>query len=202
MTQGISGASETVVNIDEIKTLSGNTPTTTGSIYAWNQKGGITASSTRNMTGVYDLLGGSWERTASYVANEHKNLLAYGASIAYNGDELKIESTKYTMVYPYDSTADNGTKLDNVENLKIACEANYMKNTKIYGDGIREVSTAGIGSTTWENSYSTYSGLYYAFMIRGGHFWDSSGASRNSFYRNVGDSTYSDGFRPVVIPIT
>ena len=86
MTQGLTDGVETVVKIDEIKALSGNTPTTTGSMYAWNQKGGTVASSTGNMTGVYDLSGGLWERTASYVANKHKSLLTYGSSVAYNQD--------------------------------------------------------------------------------------------------------------------
>ena len=55
MTQGLTDGDEIVVTIEEIRTLSGNTPTATGSMYAWNQKGGVTASSTGNMTGVYDL---------------------------------------------------------------------------------------------------------------------------------------------------
>ena len=131
MTGGTTDGAETVVKIEEIKTLSGNTPTTTGSMYAWNQKGGVTASSTGNMTGVYDLSGGHWERTASYVANNHKNLLTYGESIAYNQDVLKTASTKYTMVYPFDNTVDNSTKDDTEENLNVASSANYAKNTKM-----------------------------------------------------------------------
>ena len=86
------------------------------------------------MTGIYDLSGGLWERTASYVANENDNLSTYGASVAYNSDVLKTISTKYTMVYPHDSSADNNTKQDTEENLDIASNSNYAKNTKIYGD--------------------------------------------------------------------
>ena len=134
MTQGLTNGEEIIVKIDEIRALSGNTPTTTGSVYGWNQKGGVCASSTGNMTGIYDLSGGLWERTASYVANENDNLSTYGASVAYNSDVLKTISTKYTMVYPHDSSADNNTKQDTEENLDIASNSNYAKNTKIYGD--------------------------------------------------------------------
>ena len=124
MTGGTTDGAETVVKIDEIRSLSGNTPTATGSMYGWNQKGGVTASSTGNMTGVYDLSGGNWERTASYVANGHDYLLTYGGSVAYNQGVLKTTSTKYTMVYPHDSTVDNNTKQDTEENLNAASNSN------------------------------------------------------------------------------
>ncbi len=42
MTQGNTDGPETIVNIDEIRALQANTPTTTGDMYAWNQKNGIT----------------------------------------------------------------------------------------------------------------------------------------------------------------
>ncbi len=202
MTGGTTDGEETIVKIEEIKALQGNTPTATGNMYGWNQQGGVCASSTRNMTGIYDLSGGVWERTASYVANNHKNLLKYGKSIAYDGEVLKTTSTKYTMVYPYDSSADSSSKTDNKENLDIASDANYMKNTNIYGDAIREVSIAGIGTSSWENDYSYFAGLYGPFVLWGGYFWGSEHTGRFSFNRNVGDSTFYDGFRSVVIPIT
>ena len=202
MTQGLADGVETVVKIEEIRTLSENTPTTTGSMYAWNQKGGISASSTGNMTGVYDLSGGEWERTASYVANENENLSTYGASIAYNSDVLKTISTKYTMVYPHDSNADNNTKQDTEENLDAASNANYAKNTKIYGDTIRETSTAGTDINSWQEDYSYFVGLYRPFAVKGGAFWDGSHAGRSYFSRDVGDSLYYGGFRPVVVPVS
>ena len=202
MTQGLEDGEETVVKIEEIKTLSGNTPTTTGSMYAWNQKAGVVASSTRNMTGVYDLSGGLWERTASYVANGHDNLLKYGASVAYNDDVLKTNSTKYTMVYPYDSTVDNNSKEDTEENLKIASNANYAKNTKIYGDAIRETSTIGTGASSWQDDYSAFAGLYYPFMLRGGILGANLHSGRFCFDRINGNSSFNYGFRTVVVPVS
>ena len=202
MTQGLTDGAETVVKIDEIKSLSGNTPTTTGSMYAWNQKGGVTASSTGNMTGVYDLSGGHWERTASYVANGHENLQKYGKSIAYTNGVLKTVSTKYTMVYPFDSTVDNNTKADNETNLNAASNANYAKNTKIYGDAIRETSTAGIGTSSWQDDYSYFAGLHSPFVNRRSYFWDGSYTGRFCFTRDGGNSDYVGGFRPVVVPVS
>ena len=204
MSQGKTEGEETVVSIEEIRTLSGNIPTLTGSMYAWNQKGGVTASSTRNMTGVYDLSGGLWERTASYVANEHKNLQEYGQSITYKDGILKTTSTKYTMVYPHDSTVDNNSKEDIEENFNIAVNGNYIKNTKIYGDAIREISTNGIDIRSWQNNYSHFAGLYNPFILRGGNLWDGqyAGAGRFYFSRNNGSNNFSPCFRPVVVPIS
>ncbi len=184
ITQGLTDGAETVVKIEEINNLQGNTPTPTGSMYAWNQQGGISASSTGNMTGVYDLSGGEWERTASYIANEHANLSRFGKSVAYMGDSLQTASTKYTMVYPFDSSVDNNTKTDNEENVNAASNANYAKNIKIYGDGIREVSSSGTGASSWKNDSSIFAGLHHPFVVKGGYFWNSSNAGIFYFDRH------------------
>ena len=191
MTQGLTDGVETVVKIDEIKALSGNTPTTTGNMYAWNQKGGVTASSTGNMTGVYDLSGGLWERTASYVANGHDNLLTYGESVAYTNDVLKTTSTKYATVYPHNE----GTSGD----IDTESKNNYAVNTKIFGDAIRETSTSGTGTSSWNADYSYFPALGGPFTIRGGDYWYASSAGLFAFYRTSGTSSYSNGFRSVVV---
>ena len=200
MTGGTTDGEETVVKIDEIRALSGNTATTTGNMYSWNQKGGIVASSTGNMTGIYDLSGGLWERTASYVANGHDNLLKYGVSVTYNGDVLKTTSTKYTMVYPHDSTVDNSTKDDTEENLNAASNANYAKNTKIYGDAIRETSTSET-TNSLQDGYLLFVGLKNPFMVRGGALWGGSHSGRFSFTRKDGFNDFTDGFRTVIAPV-
>ena len=204
MTQGKTdeNTKESVISINEIRELKENEPTKKGNIYAWNQKGGVTASSTRNMTGVYDLSGGLWERTASYVANGNDNLLTYGSSVTYTNNILKENSTKYTTIYPHDSNIDNDTKLNTEENLNIASNANYVKNTKIYGDAVREVSERGTEDSSWEKDYSAYVSLYSPFVTRGGVFWDNIHAGRFYFGRSNGDSRYYIGFRPVVVPVS
>ncbi len=62
-----------------------------------------TQSTTHNATGVYDLNGGAWERTASYVNNGHENLGIYGGKVEgyiYGAtEEEQKTSTKYKTVY-------------------------------------------------------------------------------------------------------
>ncbi len=197
MTDGTTNGEETVVKIEEIRTLRGNTPTATGRMYAWNQKEGVVASSTRNVTGVYDLSGGLWERTASYVANNHNNLLINGKSMTYEKDILKTISTKYSMVYAHDSSIDDITKPITDENLNAASKANYQKNN-IFGDAIKETSILGTSTNSWEDDYSIFSGLNSIFFSRGGSF---GGKGRFSFNGDSGDSYFVIDFRAIVIPI-
>ena len=201
MTQGVINGKEAVVKIEEINALSGNTPTAQGSVYAWNQKGGTTASSTGNMTGVYDMVGGVWERTTGYIANGHEYLLKYAQSIAYDGDILKTNSTQYTTIYPYDADVDNEQLGNDATYLDTASHANYLKNTQIYGDAVREISSNGIGTTSWEGSYSVYTGLFGTCMYRGGSYCDAEVTGRFCFARATGNNNYDDGFRTIVIPI-
>lgn len=189
----------TIIDIDEINMVTGNNPTASG-VYVWNQKEGTKASSTFNMTGVYDLNGGTWEKTASYIANGHPNLKLYGESLAYNQDVLKKKGTKYTMVYPHDSNLDNTSIVDNAENRDAAGQANYAIN-KVYGDGIRETSSSGIGFAAWNQEYSYFAGLFRPFFFYSGSFFDSTSSGTFSYSQTIGHGYYMDSFRVVVTPI-
>ena len=172
---------------------------TQSSVYVWTQKNGTTASSTGTIYGIYDMSGGTWERTASIVNNGNSNLTTYGSQIM--ADLNNGGSTKYITVYPHDSSKDN-TSISNTDaNINTASQANYVKNTKIYGDGIRETSTAGTGTTSWYSDYSYFAGLYNPFFIRGGYYGDTSGAGLFSFGRSNGSSHYNNGFRSVLVSL-
>ena len=135
---------------------------------------------------------------AGYVANENNYLKSFGDNIAYDENTLKTTSTKYITTYPFDNRTDN-TKFDNNDaNLNIASTNNYKKNTLIYGDGIKETSTTGIGNTAWHNDYTFYPGLFFPFTVRGGAFWSNSFAGVFAFERSVGDSLCDYGFRAVL----
>ena len=43
----------------------------------------------------------------------------------------------------------------------------YVKNTEIYGDAVRETSTSGIESSSWNGDYSAFPGTYSLFFFRG-----------------------------------
>ena len=149
----------------------------TKKIYTWTQKSGTKASTTGTIYGVYDMSGGTWERTAGLVNNENENLATYGQSLLNALNNGK--SSKYVTVYPHNASVDK-----NGANIDTASTANWKANTKIYGDGIRETSTAGTGKTSWYTDYSYFPAVYAPFSGRGGGLWDGEGAGLFFFYRS------------------
>ena len=157
-------------------------------VYVWTQKNGIKASSTGTIYGIYDMSGGTWERSAAIVNNGDDNLNTYGKVIMNALNNGK--STAYVTVYPKGETS--GQSLDD------SSKANYAANTKIYGDAIRETSTAGVGQTSWYSDYSYFAGVNKPFFIRGGVYWYTSDAGLFCFTRTSGDNDYVRGFRSVL----
>ena len=161
----------------------------TEKVYKWTEKEGQTASCTGTIYGIYDMSGGAWERTAAIVNNGNENLNIYGKAIMNALNNGK--STEYVTVYPKGETS--GQSLDD------ASKSNYIANTKIYGDAIRETSTTGLGQTSWYSDYSYFVGAYGPFFVRGGDCWGTSAAGLFSFGRYGGASNYSNGFRSVLV---
>ena len=170
--------------------------TTNTDAIAWNQTGGELASTTGTIYGIYDMSGGTWERSASLVNNGNSRLNEFGSSLMYSLKDGK--SSEYVTVYETDTSVDNTGVSWTDENLLKTNEANYKKNTK-YGDAIKETSTAGTENTSWNGDYSYFAGLYGPFFIRGGDYWDRSGAGLFSFFRHDGYSSYNSGFRSVLV---
>ena len=128
-------------------------------------------STTNNVYGIYDTVGGAYEYTAGYVAD---NSQSYGNSFASKTpSDTKSKNNKETST-PY---ATVNAKVDS----DIYTE-NYTANiNKVFGDGIIETSTAGSGTTSWHSAYSYFVGLgnsgYYPFFGRGGYYNDSDAGS-------------------------
>ena len=162
--------------------------------YAESTALGVNASSTNNMSGVFDLNGCVWERVAGCITNGNSNL-SYSSSFANttaNPEGYKTLSTKYATVYPYNSTSD--TKVNNwteYNNLKTA--------TYGYGDAILETSTAGSDSTSWNGDYSSFACADNPVFERGGDYSNGSGAGEFAFSRAGGIPYRGSGFRACLI---
>ena len=192
----ITGCAAATADADQVVTEMDTTtkrPKATN-VYTWTQASGTKASSTGTIYGIYDMSGGAWERTASLVNNGNGNLSTYGQSLMnllING-----KSSQYVTVYPYDSSVDKTGA-----NLDTASAANYAKNTKIYGDGIRETSTGGTGKTSWHTDCSYFPAVNSPFGGRGGYLWDGGDAGLFYFDRSSGNSIYNYGFRSVLVAL-
>ena len=143
--------------------------------------------------------GGTWERTAGLVNNGNSNLTTYGSQVT--ADLNNGKSTRSITVYPHDSSKDSTSITNTDANLNTASQANYVKNTKIYGDGIRETSTAGNGKSSWYSDNSSFAGLDNPFFGRGGTYGATSGAGLFFFTRANGNSDYYGGFRSVLVSL-
>ena len=196
----VTGCASSTANANAVSTTIGALNNRTqSSVYVWTQKNGTAASSTGTIYGIYDMSGGTWERTAGLVNNGNSNLTTYGSQVI--ADLNNGKSTRYITVYPHDSSKDSTSITNTDANLNTASQANYVKNTKIYGDGIRETSTAGTGKSSWYSDYSYFAGLNTPFFVRGGNYGSTSGAGLFYFNRNNGTSNYSNGFRSVLVSL-
>ncbi len=183
----------------------------------WATPQGQKANTTGNITGVYDISGGVWERTTGLISNGNSNLLTYGKSLLDNTKVIYTESgtkkvtentgnsTKYVTIYPHDTEYDkngvSGITLDT------ASQKNFIKNTSIYGDAIRETtgSKAGTSETdwstnAWKNDYAIFLGYTGSFTSRGGRWVGSTHAGAFAYDRRVGDLDFIYGFRAVLVP--
>jgi hypothetical protein len=184
----VTGCASTATNASDAGTVTTTIESLnkgeTTNVATWTQVAGTKASSTGTIYGIYDLSGGLWERTASYVANDNKNLEYFGNSL------ITETNRKYVMAY---TSADTG-----ITNYNDASTANYNANSVI-GDAIKETSTAGTGSTSWYSDVSSLAGYERPFFGRGGRWYYVSYAGLFSFDRNDGGSGYDSGFRPVLV---
>lgn len=188
-TTGSSDAIMKKSTIDNIMKTTGNTPY--DEIYVWNQKTGQGSSTTGTIYGIYDLSGGGYERTAAYVINSNGNLKNNGVNMAYDGENLKLISTKYTTVH---QTAEISGMTK-----EASSQANYEVNSKIFGSAIQETSSYGTGITSWYKDYSIYPQGDQPFFIRSGYWEHGSKAGLFFFKCSTGFSSYKVGFRPVLV---
>ena len=172
---------------------SGSKSTTLGNAY--NTTVGVKGSSTANVTGIYDLNGCVWERTAAYISNGNASLSSYGQSYANttaNANGYQTLSTKWATVYPYNSSSDSYTNNYSVYSGK-------KSTTYGFGDAVLETSTTGSGSPSWNGDYSYFPLTSGPFFRRGGYYGDTSGAGLFAFDNTYGVPNYGDGFRSVLV---
>ena len=161
---------------------------TGGASTAGAYKDNILQSTTGNVYGIYDTVGGATEYVASYIANNQSNCGYQFASNDGTSDSKndKTKSTKYATVYKYNTTSDSWR--DNY----------YLNLNKVFGDGTTETSIEGTGRNSWHSACSDSVYTSSSFFERGGDCLDSRAGS---FYFNssAGHSDFIYGFRPVCV---
>ena len=162
----------------------------TNTNYASTQS--VNASSTGNITGVYDLVGGAWEYTASYIENSYvKEVGTDGAASSnnrYNYGDVLIKGANKTKFNYTVANTDNSTN-------------NYGMNKEKYGDAVYEVSSNSISNwdDSWNAEFSQFPSAETPFMIRGGEYGSSSLAGIFAFQGKTGEPATNCSFRPVLV---
>ena len=153
----------------------------TGTTTDYTSTQGVKASTTGTVHGVYDMSGGAWEYVAAYVNNGNSNLTSYGSSLV-NGD------AKTKNVYSKGSS-------DSRDN-------NYSANSGKYGDAVYETSANGNSSnSSWYGDYSYFPNTSIPFFLRGGYYYDGTGAGVFYFNNDIGGGSSLDSFRPVLVAL-
>ncbi len=109
----------------------------------WETANGIKASTTHNITGIYDMAGGKYEYTMGNTT--YSNGLLYPSQSGFT-EEI---SYKYYDVYLYGSS-----------------HLEYHRS--ITGDALKELKPTGTTNTNWNNDAAAIMNKNYTFAIRGG----------------------------------
>ncbi len=149
---------------------------------------GVKASTTWNITGVYDMSGGSWERTMAV----YNNLLA---SSGFGAEEYnKIANTHITKYTTPTSNLLNSVGMD--------------YDATVYGDGVYETSNganrydgtawSGTDRGGWSTKHSYLPHASLPWFNRGASFYYTSFAGLGSFSSAYSGPHSGFSFRPVV----
>ena len=134
------------------------------------------ASTTGNMSGVFDMCGGAWEYVAAYINNSNESIYA---------KKLVDSDSRYKEIYQVGLSDEE--------------ELNYSMNSRKCGDAIYEVSSNGKNSPIgWNGDYSYFSCLSDPFLIRGGNYYDNIRAGVFAFGRGYGSAYIKMSFRVVI----
>ena len=156
--------------------------TTSDVTLPYNTETGYKASTTGNITGVYDMSGGAWEYVAGYMPSSSDDS-------GFTSTELTTYS-KYLEIYP-----NNSQKLS--------------YNNRILGDATGEMGpfynyldtdNNKRNHNNWYNNYSAFIENKYPWFVRGGHYDDSYLSSQFIFWSITGDSFTSGTSRLVLTP--
>ncbi len=157
---------------------------------------GLRGSSTLNITGVYDMVGGMTERVAAYIARGASIMTENGASFVYpsmNANGYLTLSTKYVTVYPFASNYATTSSYTTYTSL-----SNSLYNYG-YGDAILEVSASSSNTGTWNSDRSAYTSY---FFIRSLYYGMGANSGIFAFDLTDGQPWNWDGYRTILTPLT
>ena len=151
----------------------------------YNTPNGVKASTTHNITGIYDMSGGSYE----FVMGNYNNL---PANSGFNETELSDLSAQYLTKYKTPAGQMlNGFGMD--YDMGIYGDAMYETSNNAARDNGSSATGNGAGSWYGDTSYLPY--IYASWVLRGGYYGYGTSAGVFSFENSTGSFA---SFRPVL----
>ena len=155
--------------------------TSSGKSAAYNTSTGYLASTTGNITGVYDMSGGAHEYMAAYRADTYKDS-------GFDVSTISKYNSKYFDVYASDSNTTTYNK------MIIGDATGEMGPFYSYADA----DTVTRYHNNWYADNSIFAFLSYPWFGRGGDCYHGVLAGQFYFYRYTGGSAGDIGFRLVL----
>ena len=128
---------------------------------------GKLASTTGNITGVYDMSGGSWEHVMGNISSVKTGYTFYPSSSSFASSWYTTSTAKYLTTYANESSSDN-----------IANQKAYNKGR--LGDATAEVVLSIGGADGWYSDYAFFPASSNAWFYRGGSY--DFGSNAGVFY--------------------
>ena len=165
----------------------------TTDVAMWNTTTGYLASTTGNITGIYDMSGGAVEYVMGVMKDANGNLMS-GQSSTYNSgfngtlssggsvtNGLDFPNSKYYDVYNYNKLSYNSSR-----------------SRRILGDATGEMGPFQSLQSSWYNDTASFVYSSNPWFGRGGNYSLGSGAGAFSFNYSNGHASSSVSFRLVL----
>ena len=149
----------------------------------YNTEIGYLASTTGNISGVYDMSGGAWEYVSAYITGK-------SGSSGFSTTILANYDSKYFDVY-------NASSAFSTYQYRILGDATgEMGPFKLYLDG----DNSSRLHSSWYGVSSDFVDSSYPWFNRGGHYTGGALAGAFCFSRLTGETNSGGGFRIVLTP--
>ena len=172
----------TGIGADTVSTIASSS-SCTNATNKYNGANGELASTTGNITGVYDMSGGAREYTMSNMSEKSDSYTFYPTGSGFANSWYTTNTAKYLTTYAYGT--DSGTQT--------------AYNRGRLGDATSEVilSTGGWYSDSSEFPYSQY-----PWLVRSGTYNTGSSAGIFNFYLDTGEAYAYISSRPVLVSLS
>ena len=182
---------------------------------AYNTEIGVLASTTGNITGIYDMSGGAWEYVMAVMEDAlDSKVPASGRSNTYNSgftgnftcptcdnNDGSITSiigvtypdSKYYDLYTYGTSAVDVAAYNRGQLGDATYELGSFTNRVSTGNGSRYYQS------NWNNDYALFVNSGYPWFLRSGNYWNGASAGVLAFRSSYGHADSHFSFRSVLV---